>query len=110
MRADWAVDDLILGTLLGAWLGERVVVGKHPLNGGIVAATVVVFAYCVRATLAGDRRSRVAYILPATLALGLLWAEAEIGLLDGVSMQQIGVIVAVWIAALAIRAWGRRMP
>jgi len=105
-QQDWAIDDIILGSLLGAWLGGRAQLWLDPLNGALVAATVVVLAYCGRSVLAGSRRLRLVFALPAGLACCLIWMESLGGLLDWGSLVRIVAILAVWVASLGMRALG----
>lgn len=102
-QREWALDDIVLGAMLGAWLGGRAPSWQSPVAGGIVTATVVLLAYCLHTLLTGDPRLRFGFALPAGLSAALLVMEVRGGLLDVVGAWQLAAIFAVWLGALGLR-------
>ncbi len=102
-QRDWALDDIVLGAMLGAWLGGRAAFWPSPVSGGMVTATVVLLAYCLHTLLAGDPPARIQFALPSGLSVALLVLEVRAGLLAEAELWQLGAIFSVWLGALALR-------
>ena len=106
---DWALDDIVLGAMLGAWLGGRAAFERSPVAGGMVTATVVLLAYCLHAVVTGDPLARLRFVLPTGLSGALLVLEVRGGLLDPMGLWQLAAIFAVWLGALGLRVLAARL-
>ena len=99
-REAWAFDDIVLGALLGAWLGTARELWAVPLTGFMVASSVVAVVFFGRQVVMGHGRARRLAILPAVFAAALIALEGSTRLVLPFS-HNLGSMLQGWVHGLA---------